>query len=78
MTEHRVMSAGARAAEQQAARTAELVGDGTAVTLEDFTGMGAGERQQLYNVNPDRYRALVAEQDKAADRAARIRRNGGR
>lgn len=77
MTEHRVMTASAASAEQQAARTAELVGDGTAVTLEDFTGMGAGERQQLYNVNPDRYRALVAEQDKA-DRAARIRRNGGR
>jgi hypothetical protein len=59
-TDRRVMSASAASLEAQQARTAELIGDGSAISAEDFQAMGLTERQRLFEVAPDKYRALVA------------------
>lgn len=61
----RVMSATAQTAEQHAARTAELVGDGSKITAEQFATFGLAERNHLFGVDPERYRALQSEFDRA-------------
>ena len=67
MSDNRVMSSKAAAAEQHAARTAERVGDGSQLDAATFATLGLAERQHLYVTNPARYAELQTELDKAAD-----------
>jgi hypothetical protein len=71
-----IKSTKAQAADVHAERTAELVGDGSQLTADTFATLGLAERAHLFNTNPDRYRELQAEVDRAVamDLAAR---NGG-
>lgn len=75
MSDNRVMSSQALAAEQFDKRTADLVGDGSDLDAATFAGLGLSGRSHLFKTNPDRYRELQTELDKAND-LARLR--GGR
>lgn len=48
---------------QHEQRRAEQIGDGSKITAADFAGMAYAERQRMFEVAPDRYRALMAELD---------------
>lgn len=61
MTENngRVVSASTATREARAARTAELVGDGSQITADDFAAMSYAERAQLHRVNREKYDELA-------------------
>lgn len=63
----RVMSTEAQAAEQHAARTADRIGDPDKLDPATFASFGVAERMHLFKTNPDRYRELQGELDKATD-----------
>lgn len=70
-----IRSTQAQAAEDRKARTAELVGDGSSLDAATFAGLGLAERMHIFKANPDRYRELQTELDKATDLS---RLGGGR
>lgn len=75
MTDQRVLSAEAATLEAMARRTADVVGDGSTLDAATFAGLGVAERVHLFATNPQRYRELQAELDRATDLA---RMAGGR
>ena len=62
-----VRTAEAQAAEAFKKRTEELVGDGTTLDAATFAAFGVDQRMRLFRINPERYRELQAELDKATD-----------
>jgi len=47
-----------------AEQVTQAIGDGSAITADDFGRMGYLERSQLFTVNPDAYARLTSEQDR--------------
>lgn len=70
----RVMSANAQTAEAHAARTAELIADPN-LDAATFATFGVAERSALFKADPEKYRTLQTELDRATDLA---RLGGGR
>lgn len=75
MSDNRAMSTEALAAEQHAARTAERIGDPDKLDPATFASFGVAERMALFRADPEAYRRLQTEVDKATDLS---RLGGGR